>query len=159
MDCRAMPSESNCTVVISGEEDEVLELAAAHAVATHGHSDGPELRNELRAVIRNEEQLQAEEGSFVQLIEFHTPDPERFRAAVEEWRDRIGSQATARWALMTADRDRPDTFVQLVAFPDYASAMRNSDHPATAEFAKKLQEATEGEAGFRNLDVREVTRM
>jgi hypothetical protein len=154
-----MPSESSCTVVISGEEDEVLELAAAHAVASHGHSDGQELRDELRAAIRDEEELQAEEGSFVQLIEFHTPDLDRFRAAVEEWRDRIGRDATARWALMTADRDRPDTFVQLVGFPDYASAMRNSDHPATAEFAKRLHEATEGEAGFRNLDVREVTRM
>jgi len=78
---------------------------------------------------------------------------------VEEWRDQIGRDATARWAMITADRDRPDTFVELVGFPDYASAMRNSDHPATAEFAKGMQEATDGEAGFRNLDVREVIRM
>ena len=44
IDCRTAPSENNCTVVISGEEDEVLELAAAHAVASHGHTDGAELR-------------------------------------------------------------------------------------------------------------------
>ncbi len=29
----------------------------------------------------------------------------------------------------------------------------------TTEFAKALQEATDGEAGFRNLDVRAIMRM
>lgn len=159
IDCRTVPSESNCTVVIAGEEGEVLELAAAHAVASHGHADGPELREGLRAALRDERELQADEGSFVQLVEFHARDLERFRAVAEEWRERIGRDATARWAVITADRDRPDTYLELVGFPDHASAMRNSEHPVTTEFAKKLQEATEGEAGFRNLDVREVMRM
>jgi Protein of unknown function (DUF1059) len=159
MDCRTVPSETNCTVVITGEEDEVLQLAAAHAVATHGHTDGPELREQLRGALRPEEELQAAEGSFVQLVEFHARDLDRFRSLVERWRERIGREATARWALVTANRDRPDTYVELVAFPDHASAMRNSEHPATAEFAKDMQEATEGEATFRNLDVREVLRM
>ena len=36
--------------------------------------------------------------------------------------------------------------------------MRNSEHPVTSDFAKKLQEATDGEAGFRNLDVRALMR-
>lgn len=44
----------------------------------------------------------------------------------------------------------------MVAFPDFDSAMRNSEHPVTARFAKDMQEATEGEASFRNLDVRGV---
>jgi hypothetical protein len=159
MDCRIMPSESNCSVVISGEEDEVLELAAAHAVATHGHVDSPELRAELRAALRDEEELQAEEGSFIQLIEFHARDLDRLRELGDQWRERIGQAATARWALITADRDRTDTYVQLVGFPDYESAMRNSEHPATTEFAKRMQEATEGETSFRNLDVRDVMRV
>jgi hypothetical protein len=154
-----MPSETNCTVVISGNEDEVLELAAAHAVTTHGHTDGPDLRESLRGMLRDEEELTAEAGSFVQLVEFHAHDLDRFHTMVDEWRQKIGQDATARWAMLAADRDRPDTFVEVVGFPDFASAMRNSDHPATAEFAKRMQEATEGEAGFRNLDVREVMRM
>lgn len=159
MDCRTIPSERNCSVVISGEEDEVLELAAAHAVASHGHTDGPELRGELRAVLKDEEELQAEEGSFIQLIEFQARDVGRVRDLGERWRERIGSEATARWALITADRDRSNTYLQLVGFPDYASAMRNSEHPVTAEMAKEMQEATDGESSFRNLDVREVMRM
>lgn len=159
VDCRTMPSESNCTVVISGEEDEVLELAAAHAVSAHGHTDGPELRDGLRAALRDEQAMQVEDGSFVQVIEFRTQDLDGFRSLAEEWRDRIGREATARWAVIAADRDRPGTFVELVGFPDHASAMRNSEHPVTTDFAKRMQEATEGEAGFRNLDVREVMRM
>jgi hypothetical protein len=159
MDCRSMPSESNCTVVISGEEDEVLELAAAHAVAAHGHTDGPELRDGLRATLRDQGELDVEEGAFVQLIEFHARDLGGFQELTEQWRERIGQEGTARWALLTADRDRPDTYLQMVAFPDFAAAMRNSEHPVTTEFSKKMQEATEGEAGFRNLDVRQVMRI
>jgi hypothetical protein len=159
VDCRSMPSETNCTVVISGEEDEVLELAAAHAVAVHGHTDGPELRDGLRTVLRDEQGLQMEDGSFVQVVEFRTGELDSFRALADQWRQGIGREATATWAAITADRDRADTYVELVGFPDFASAMRNSEHPVTAEFAKRMQEATEGEAGFRNLDVVEVMRM
>jgi predicted small metal-binding protein len=159
MDCRSMPSEKNCTVMITGEEDEVLEVAVAHAVSAHGHTDGPELRDGLRAALRNEGALDLEEGAFLQLIEFHTRDLDRFRALAEEWRAAIGREATARWAVVAADRDHPDTYLELVAFPDHAAAMRNSEHPVTSEFAKRMQEATDGEAGFRNLDVRELLRM
>ncbi len=34
----------NCQMTIAGTHDEVLELAVLHAVTTHGHEDGPELR-------------------------------------------------------------------------------------------------------------------
>ncbi|MGY1822601.1 DUF1059 domain-containing protein [Geodermatophilus sp. SYSU D00079] len=159
MDCRTMPSERNCTVQISGEEDEVLEIAAAHAVAAHGHTDGPELRDGLRAALRDEEALLVEQGSFLQLIEFRARGLGEFRRLAEEWRERMGRETTARWGVVAADRDRLDTYVEIVAFPDHASAMRNSEHPVTAEFAKRMQEATEGEASFRNLDVAEVLRM
>jgi plasmid stability protein len=159
IDCRLMPSESNCTVFVSGEEDEVLELAAQHAVAVHGHTDDQELRDGLRAALRDEEVLQLEEGSFVQLIEFHARDLDGFRALGDEWQQRMGRETTARWIAVTADRDRADTYVQLVAFPDHASAMRNSEHPVTTEISKKVQEVTEGEAHFRNLDVVELRRM
>jgi hypothetical protein len=156
IDCRSMPSDSNCTVQISGEEDELLELAAAHAVAVHGHADGEDLRAGLRDAMRDEGTLTLEPGAFLQLIEFHTRDMDGVMGLVRGWREQIGAETTGRWAVVTADRDRPDTFVEVVAFPDFASAMRNSEHPVTAQFAKDMQEATEGEASFRNLDVRDV---
>ena len=159
LDCRAVPSERTCTVQIAGEEDEVLELAVAHAVDAHGHTDGPELRAGLRAGMRDEEGLLAEPGSFLQLIEFHARDLDGFGRIVEDWRERMGREATARWGVVAADRDRADTYVEIVAFPDHASAMRNSEHPVTSDFAKRMQEVTEGEASFRNLNVERVLRM
>jgi hypothetical protein len=159
IDCRLMPSESNCSVFASGEEDEVLELAVQHAVSVHGHTDSPEFREELRAAMRDEAALQLEEGAFVQLIEFRAHDLDEFRRLGQEWRERMGRETTARWIVVTADRDRLDTYVQMVGFPDHASAMRNSEHPVTAEISKRLQEVTEGEPAFRNLDVVELMRV
>jgi len=53
-DCREMPSESGCTLTIAGEEDEVVRAAAMHAADVHGHLDGPELREQIRAVLKPE---------------------------------------------------------------------------------------------------------
>jgi predicted small metal-binding protein len=55
LDCRKVPSETNCTLTIAGTEDEVLDAAAAHAVARHGHEDTPELREMLRGSLENAE--------------------------------------------------------------------------------------------------------
>jgi Protein of unknown function (DUF1059) len=50
-DCRRFPSESNCSLVIIGEEDEVLQAAAEHAASVHAHEDTPELRTQLRELL------------------------------------------------------------------------------------------------------------
>jgi hypothetical protein len=47
-DCRRWPSESNCSLTIIGEEEEVVRAAAEHAASVHGHEDTPELRSQLR---------------------------------------------------------------------------------------------------------------
>jgi hypothetical protein len=47
-DCRRWPSESNCSLVIIGETDEVVRAAAEHAASVHGHEDTPELREQIR---------------------------------------------------------------------------------------------------------------
>ncbi len=48
LDCRKVPSENDCTLTIAGTESEVLDAAADHAVARHGHENTPELREMLR---------------------------------------------------------------------------------------------------------------
>jgi cytochrome P450 len=53
-DCRDFPSETGCTLSISGTEMEVLQAAAEHAVSTHGHVDGPELRAQIRDMLKDE---------------------------------------------------------------------------------------------------------
>jgi hypothetical protein len=54
IDCRNYPSDRNCTLRISGTEDEILEIAAQHAVASHSHEDTPELREQLRSLLQDE---------------------------------------------------------------------------------------------------------
>ncbi len=53
-DCRRFPSEDGCTLTISGEEDEVLAAAVAHAVSVHGHDDTEEVRAWLRTNLEDE---------------------------------------------------------------------------------------------------------
>ena len=54
-DCRRFASDSNCSLTIIGEEDEVIATAAQHAAAVHGHEDTPELRRQLRDFLEPEE--------------------------------------------------------------------------------------------------------
>jgi predicted small metal-binding protein len=53
-DCREMPSESGCTLTIAGQEEEVVRAAAEHAVSVHGHDDSPDLRNQIRSMLKDE---------------------------------------------------------------------------------------------------------
>ncbi|WP_029898269.1 DUF1059 domain-containing protein [Nocardia brasiliensis] len=53
-DCRRFPSETNCTLTIAGEEDEVVRAASEHAISVHQHEDGPELRVQIRASLEDE---------------------------------------------------------------------------------------------------------
>jgi hypothetical protein len=54
IDCRWFPTEKPCDIAISGNEEEVLNIAVQHAVQSHGHHDTPELRNQLRSMLRDE---------------------------------------------------------------------------------------------------------
>ena len=53
-DCRDIPSENGCSLTIAGEEDEVLTAATQHAMASHGHDDTPDLREMIRAGLKDE---------------------------------------------------------------------------------------------------------
>lgn len=51
-DCRDLPGE--CTLTISGEEDEVVRAQAEHAISAHGENDTVELRELIRASLKGE---------------------------------------------------------------------------------------------------------
>ena len=54
IDCREFPSANNCSVAIAADtEAELLDAAAQHAVAVHGHKDSPELRTQLRGLFKD----------------------------------------------------------------------------------------------------------
>jgi predicted small metal-binding protein len=54
IDCSEYPSDSNCSLRISGTEDEVMAAAAHHAATVHGEVDTPEFREELRGMLKDE---------------------------------------------------------------------------------------------------------
>jgi predicted small metal-binding protein len=54
IDCRDYPSEKNCSLKISGTEDEVLDAAVQHAVSAHRHEETPELREQIKSMLKDE---------------------------------------------------------------------------------------------------------
>jgi predicted small metal-binding protein len=54
IDCRDYLSEKNCSLKISGTEDEVLDAAVQHAASVHGHEETPELREQIKSMLKNE---------------------------------------------------------------------------------------------------------
>ena len=59
IDCRTMPSDLNCTLTIAGDEDDVLDAAVLHAADKHGHTNTPELREQLRGALADAEPAMA----------------------------------------------------------------------------------------------------
>ncbi len=57
-DCRRFESDSDCSLTIIGDEEEVVRAAVQHAVAVHGHAESPEMREQVRAMLEDESAFQ-----------------------------------------------------------------------------------------------------
>jgi predicted small metal-binding protein len=44
----------NCSLAISGEEEEVVRAASEHAASVHGHDNNAELRQQIRSGLKDE---------------------------------------------------------------------------------------------------------
>ena len=97
--------------------------------------------------------------AFVQVIEIETTRPDEVEALVSEWRAKTEGTRKAQRGTFAKDRDRLDTYVQIVEFPSYEDAMANSELPETAFFAEKLRALCDGQLLFRNLDVRSIEEL
>ncbi|RCW40251.1 hypothetical protein DFQ14_112133 [Halopolyspora algeriensis] len=91
---------------------------------------------------------------FVQLIEYHTEQADEADRIMDEWAAATNGKRTATRIMVTADRDDPGGYVEIVEFPSYEEAMRNSELPETNEIARKMRRICDGEPRFHNLDVR-----
>jgi len=96
--------------------------------------------------------------TFIQIIEVITTRPEEIQELVEDWSAKTEGRRTAYRSTLTADRDRPNTYVRIVEFPSYQEAMANSGLLETGEFAEKLARLCDAPPVFRNLDVRRVDK-
>ena len=97
--------------------------------------------------------------AFVQIIEVKTTRMSEIQKIMDEWMAATEGKRKAQRSMLTKDRDRPDTYVQIVEFPSYEAAMANSQLPETSHFAGKLAELCDGAPSFRNLDLQRVDEM
>ncbi len=89
---------------------------------------------------------------FVQIIEFTTSRIDEIKSMNDQWRESHPEIGPMR-ILVTADRDRPNTYVSIVEFASYDEAMRNSQEPQTGEWAEQMASLCDGPPTFLNLDV------
>src|SRR3954462_10547367 len=93
---------------------------------------------------------------FVQIIEFSTTRPDEIRRLVNEYRDKRMAEdrtGTQPRGVLVKDRERANTYVNIVEFPSYEEAMENSNRPDTSEFAAEMAKLCDGPPTFRNLDL------
>lgn len=90
---------------------------------------------------------------FVQIIEFRTSRIEEIEELGRPSRTEGRTAPTFGRIVATADRDNPGTYLTIVEFESYESAMENSNRPETSEFAAKMAALCDGPPVFRNLDV------
>src|SRR3954452_19016200 len=93
-------------------------------------------------------------GKFVQIIEYKTSRFDEVLALGQEIK-RNDKDSLARRITVTADRDRPGTYLTIVEFDSYDAAMENSKRPETQQFAEQMGKLAEGPPAFYNLEVKE----
>jgi quercetin dioxygenase-like cupin family protein len=91
--------------------------------------------------------------TFVQIIEYETTRPKELEETLDEWVRTSDGKRTATHELRTFEHDNKSHFVDIVEFPSYEMAMRNSDLPETRRYAKKLTSLCTTKPRYLNLEV------
>ncbi|MEY9889349.1 uncharacterized protein (DUF1330 family) [Catenulispora sp. MAP12-49] len=91
--------------------------------------------------------------AFIQIMEYETTHAEEFDKLLDEWITATEGKRTATHDLHTQDRDRTGRYVDIIEFPSYEAAMRNSELPETQRIAAQMRELCDSDVRFMNLDV------
>lgn len=94
--------------------------------------------------------------SFVQIIEYTTSREDEVEQLLKETLAATEGRRTSARAMRCSDRDRPNTYINIVEFPSYEAAMKNSQMPEITTMAEQMAKLCDGPAIFRNLDVNET---
>ena len=92
-------------------------------------------------------------AGFVQIIDFTTSRYEEGEKLVDEYRAKMQGKSTFSRGMTLRDRDRPNHYLQVVEFPSFEEAMKNSELPETAELSEALAALTDGPQQFGNFDI------
>jgi hypothetical protein len=91
--------------------------------------------------------------SFVQIIDYKSSKPDEIRRIHDEWAEATEGKRRAKRLMLANYHDDPSSFCEIVFFDSYDDAMRNSELEETKKFAKRLNDAIDGEPTYFDLDV------
>ncbi|MFM9369433.1 ester cyclase [Streptomyces sp. Da 82-17] len=91
--------------------------------------------------------------TFVQLIDIKTHDLDRLNRLMDDWVVATQGKRTATHSIVGRDRSDSTHVVEIVEFPSYEEAMKNSDLPETNRIFEEMVAACDGMPTFTDLDV------
>ncbi|WP_129307353.1 ester cyclase [Streptomyces sp. L2] len=91
--------------------------------------------------------------TFVQLIECRTSRLDEMNRLMDDWVEQTKGKRTATHALVGKDRSDAAHIVEVVEFPSYEEAMRNSRLPETGKIFQDMVALCEEAPTFTDLDV------
>ncbi|MEU3751650.1 ester cyclase [Streptomyces olivoreticuli] len=91
--------------------------------------------------------------AFMQIVDCRTRSYDDINRLMDEWVEATEGKRTATHAVVGRDRSDSDHYVEIIEFPSYEEAMRNSDLPETNRIFEEMVALCEGEPAFTDLDV------
>lgn len=91
--------------------------------------------------------------TFVQLIDCRTSRFDEMNRLMDRWVEQTQGKRTATHTVVGKDLSDASHFVEIVEFPSYEEAMRNSNLPETERVFRELVALCDGMPTFTDLDV------
>ncbi|MFC8369393.1 ester cyclase [Streptomyces sp. NPDC057239] len=91
--------------------------------------------------------------TFLQLIDCRTSRFEEMDRLLDQWAEQTRGKRTATHAVVGKDRADTSHVVEIVEFPSYEEAMRNSKLPETDRIFREMVALCDGMPTFTDLDV------
>ncbi|MFI2370641.1 ester cyclase [Streptomyces sp. NPDC018833] len=90
---------------------------------------------------------------FVQIIDYKTDRFDGVNALMDQWVEKTKGRRTTSHLIMGKDRSEGSHYVDIVEFPSYEEAMRNSKLPETDRIFQEMVALCDGMPSFTDLDV------
>lgn len=91
--------------------------------------------------------------TFMQVIDCRTSRADELNRLMDAWIESTQGKRTATHSIMGRDRADSTHVVEIVEFPSYEEAMRNSNLPETDRIFQEMVALCDGEPSFTDLDV------
>ncbi|NXY95755.1 ester cyclase [Streptomyces sp. BR123] len=91
--------------------------------------------------------------TFVQIVDYETSRPDAVSALMDRYLAQTSGKRTVTHSVVGRDRESETHYVDVVEFPSYEEAMRNSHLPETDRMFQEMVALCDGMPRFTNLDV------